>query len=303
LGFANSIFGRINSHEVVSYLSRKMITQAKLIAEKNGFAVHHLYVDSLFVSCPDATRDDFLALVRAIEQETELPMELENVYAWFAFLSSRTNPNLSVANRFYGVAENGEHKIRGVALRRGDTCAFIAGLQGKVIQVLAREKDPTKLVGLLPEVLELVREELNALKNGGIPLEQLVVSQTLSRELDRYSVFSPLAKAAQQLQVQGKSIRRGMGIRYIYVSRAPGVHAWNLPKRPDIKEVDRMRYRELVIHAVQEIVQPLGVTEAILKNWLIGQAGYLAPPGLLKTIDPTRLALPLLAELKYLRVD
>jgi hypothetical protein len=76
-----------------------------------------------------------------------------------------------------------------------------------------------------------------------------------------------------------------------------------LPKLPDIKEVDRMRYRELVIRAVQEVVQPLGVTDAILKNWLIGRAGYLAPPGLLKTTDPTRLALPLLAELKYLRVD
>jgi hypothetical protein len=95
----------------------------------------------------------------------------------------------------------------------------------------------------------------------------------------------------------------GQQIRYILVSRGPGVHAWDLPKLPDIKEVDRMRYRELVIRAVQEVVQPLGVTDAILKNWLIGRAGYLAPPGLLKTTDPTRLALPLLAELKYLRVD
>jgi hypothetical protein len=45
------------------------------------------------------------------------------------------------------------------------------------------------------------------------------------------------------------------------------------------------------------------VTEAILKNWVIGQAGYLAPPGFLKTSNPTRSALPLLAALKYLRVD
>lgn len=57
-----------------------------------------------------------------------------------------------------------------------------------------------------------------------------------------------------------------------------------------------------MLRAVHEVLQPIGVTEAILKNWLIGQAGYLAPPGFLKTTNPTRLALPLLADLKYLRV-
>jgi len=45
------------------------------------------------------------------------------------------------------------------------------------------------------------------------------------------------------------------------------------------------------------------VTESILKNWIIGKAGYLAPPGVLNITDSTRLALPLLAEVDYLRVD
>lgn len=54
------------------------------------------------------------------------------------------------------------------------------------------------------------------------------------------------------------------------------------------------------MHAV---LQPTSVTEAIPKNWLIGQAGYLAPPGFLKTTNPARLAPPLLADLKYLRLD
>ena len=95
----------------------------------------------------------------------------------------------------------------------------------------------------------------------------------------------------------------GRRIRYIYISSAPGVHAWNLPTPPDPKEVDGLRYRELVLRAVQEVLQPIGVTEAILKNWVIGRAGYLASPGLLETTDPTRLALPLLAGVKYLRLD
>lgn len=230
-------------------------------------------------------------------------MELENIYAWFAFLSSRVNPKLSVANRFYGVAANEEHKIRGVASRRGDTCSFIDNIQKQVIQILAREKDSTRLVDLLPEVLAFVQDQLTALKNGNIPLEGLVVGQSLSRELDQYSVLSPLASAAHQLQVQGRNIRRGMQIRYLYISRGPGVHAWDLPNPPDWRAIDRMQYRKLILRAVHEVLQPIGVTEAILKNWVIGQAGYLAPPGFLKTSNPTRLALPLLADLRCLRVD
>jgi DNA polymerase elongation subunit (family B) len=134
-------------------------------------------------------------------------------------------------------------------------------------------------------------------------LEELIVKQTLSRELNQYSFLSPPAVAARQLQIQGNTVERGQRIRFIYIARGPGVHAWDLPKLPEIKEVDRVRYRELVIRAVQEVLQPIGVTESILKNWLIGRAGYLAPPGLLATTDVTRLALLLLANVEHLRLD
>jgi hypothetical protein len=81
------------------------------------------------------------------------------------------------------------------------------------------------------------------------------------------------------------------------------VYAWDLPSPPDPQVIDVIRYRELILRAVQEVLQPIGVTESILKNWVIGRAGYLAPPGILATTDPTRLALPLLADVKYLRLD
>lgn len=302
LRFANSIFGRINSHEVVSYLSRKAIKQVKGIVEERGGLVLHRYVDSAFAWLPNASKEDYEALVDEIEEKTGLPMELENVYSWFAFLASRQNPTISVSNRFFGVAENGEHKIRGVALRRGDTCTYEADIQRQVIQILAKEKDPGKLANLLPEVLEMVQERLSALKNRDIPLEELVVTQTLSRDLNQYSVLSPPAVAARQLQVQGVTKERGQRVRFIYMAPGPGVHAWDLSSPPDPHAIDVPKYRELILRAVLEVLQPLGLTETILKNWVIGRAGYLAPPGVLATTDSMRLALPLLAEVKYLRV-
>jgi len=303
LGFANSIFGRLNAHEVVSYLSRKVITHAKFIAEEKGLAVLHVYVDSLFISRSDSSEEDFQALINEIEKETGLPMELENVYSWFAFPSSRQNPNLSVANRFYGIAANGEHKIRGIALRRGDTCRFVANIQRGIVDILAKETNMAKLSDLLPEILAFVQNHLTTLKNRNIPLEELIVSQTLSRELDRYSVLSSLAIAAHQLQIQGKTLKMGQRIRFIYTGPAPGVYAWDLPIAPDPRAVDVLRYKELILRAVHELLQPLGVTEKILRDWLFSKAGYITPPGLLSSNDSTRLAIPLFNDVKYLYVD
>ncbi len=284
LGFANSTFGRINSHEVVSFLSRKVVTRAKLVAEAQGFRVLHLYVDSIFVSHPEAAPEDFRALAAAIEQETCMPIELQKVYPWFAFLASRENPNVSVANRFYGLTVDGDHKIRGIALRRGDTPRFIANVQMEILNILAKETDPRRLFGLLPEILETIRGKLDALKEGKVPLRLLVVTQTLSRELDKYSYFSPAAIAAKQLQSRGKALKMGQRVQFIYIHQGPGVRAWDLPGRLDPRGVDILQYRKLLLRAAQEVLQPLGVTEELLKTWLSSPASY-APPGQIESAE------------------
>ena len=73
LRFANSTFGRINSHEAVSFIGRKMLMHAKEIVEDHGFTVLHIYVDSLFICKPDATQEaDFQSLLDEIEQENKI---------------------------------------------------------------------------------------------------------------------------------------------------------------------------------------------------------------------------------------
>src|SRR5215212_10672129 len=154
LGFANSTFGRINSHEVVSFIGRKMLIKAKQIAEEHGFTVIHAYVDSLFICKPGAAREeDFQFLLNEIQEETKLAIDVERIYSWMAFGCSRQNPHLSVPNRFFGLQADGDYKIRGLALRREDTPLFVAEAQLQVLHILAKETDPHKLTQALPEVL------------------------------------------------------------------------------------------------------------------------------------------------------
>jgi DNA polymerase-2 len=303
LGFANSTFGRINSHEVVSFLSRQMVTRAKLVAEASGFTVLHLYVDSIFVSRPDATLKHFQVLAEDIKRETNLPIELQKVYPWFAFLASRENINVSVANRFYGLAADGNHKIRGIALRRSDTPRFVASVQTEILNILSKETEASKLFDRLPEVLEMIRGKLTALTEGKVPLRQLVITQTLSRELEDYSYFSPAAMAAKQLQSRGKILKMGQQVQFIYVVPGPGVRAWDLPGRLDPRSVEVGQYRKLVLRATQEVLQPLGVTEELLRAWLFSPASY-APPSLIQSSETlSRASSPLFTSVDRARLE
>jgi DNA polymerase-2 len=300
LGFANSTFGRINSHEVVSFIGRKMLITAKNIAEDHGFTVIHAYVDSLFISRPDAAREeDFQSLLEEIEAETNLAIEVESMYSWMAFVSSRKNPRLSVANRFFGLQSDGGYKVRGLALRREDTPFFIANTQLEILQLLAEEKKVDRLADLFPEVLNILQKGMSALNSRAVPIQELLLTQTLSRELSTYRVLSPVARAACQLQALGRNVQMGQRIHFVYTKTKQGVWAWDLPEPVPPAWIDIPRYKELLFRAAYEILQPLGVTESVLRNWIFCQASYLLPPGLLHA----RMEMPLFMNLKPSRVD
>jgi len=121
----------------------------------------------------------------------------------------------------------------------------------------------------------------------------------LSRELAEYKVLSPAARAARQLQAIGKDVRMGQRIQFLYTRTKQGVHAWDMPGPFDPAWIDTARYKELLLRAVHEVLQPLGITEGVLRNWMFTRASYLLPPGMLHH----RLEMPLFADLKRLRVE
>ena len=146
------------------------------------------------------------------------------------------------------------------------------------MHILAAQPDPTRLVELLPDVLDLLREKLSLLKKREVPLKDLLITQTLSRELTEYRVASPLARAALQLQNTGRSLRMGQRVRYVHTMGEPGVFAWDLPEIPDPRKIDVPRYHELLFRAAFEILQPLGISREFMKDCLLNHAGHPFPP-------------------------
>ncbi len=112
--------------------------------------------------------------------------------------------------------------------------------------------------------MALLRRRLAELRSGRVPAEALLVAQKLSRELEEYRARSPVARAVEQLQSAGKSLRPGQSVRFVYTRGKPGVRAWDLPEPPDPATIDIQRYTTLLLRAAHTILEPFGLQEEVL---------------------------------------
>ena len=258
LGYKNARFGRIEAHEAVTAHGREALLCAKEAAEDMGFEILHMYVDGLWVHKSGCQAPaDFAALLAEVTARTGLPISMDGVYRWVVFLPSRVNGDVPVPNRYFGVFQDGSIKVRGIEARRHDTAPFIAETQMRLLEILARAPDADALKDVLPQAQAFARKQDQALRLGKVPLEQLLVSQKLSRELTEYSAPSPAARAVWQMQAAGRTVRPGQRVRFLFTLGKPGVRAWDAPGSPDPRSLDLPRYRTLLERAVQTVLQPV----------------------------------------------
>ena len=257
LGYKNARFGKIESHEAVTAMSRELMLQAKEVAEDMGFTVLHMYVDCLFVQQEGFHRSsDFTPLMNAIEEKTGIPIALEGVFKWVAFLASKRDARVPVPNQYFGAFQDGTLKYRGIELRRRDTTLWVRKIQLAVLEVLADANTPRDFVGRIPDAMALVEGAKRDLRIGRVPLEELVVRQRLSRTIEAYKTPSPAARAALQLQANGRQFAPGQSLEFLFARNATGVHAWELDETLDSGRLDTKRYCKLLDRAVQTVLDP-----------------------------------------------
>jgi DNA polymerase II len=269
LGYKNARFGRIEAHEAVTAYGREALLRTKEAAEHLGYEVLHMYVDGIWVKKNGCAKvQDFEALLSEIHERTGLPIALDGIYKWVAFLPSRQNKRIPVANRYFGIFQSGEIKMRGIETRRHDTPPFIARTQIEILQKMAEVPSDGHLSDVLPGVRVLLRRKIRTVREHGIPLHEFVVRQTLSRVSDQYRGFSAVAEAIQQLEGAGKSLRPGQTVRFVYTLGGSKVSAWDLPSAPDPSSLDTSRYVDLLLRAVETVLTPLGMSRKELEEWL-----------------------------------
>ena len=276
-GHAHNLFGRILAHEAICAIGREMLVRAIEASQDFGFKVLAANTNLVFVQKKGASKpEDFQALIEEINQRTGLIIELEGIFQWVAFLSSKINPHIGASNRYFGKLYDGSLKVRGMAQRRADTPKWISNAENEIMAELAADPNTEQLKDHILAALAITHRYVTDLYNEQMPLEDLVTHKKLSREPGEYKGKSDSAKAAKQLRAAGIDVRVGQRIPMVYVvGEKPGVYAWGMPEKPEWSQIDKTRYRELLIRTIHQVLQPLGMSEDDLSGLVIGRARQL----------------------------
>jgi DNA polymerase-2 len=215
LGYKNARFGRIEAHEAVTAWGREKLLTAKEIAEREGFSFLHGLTDAVWIVRDGATEEEYRRLAQTVTTETGMPIALEGVYRWLAFLPSKRNPSVAVPNRFVGAFASGEIKARGIAMRRSDVPPFVASLQQALLAEMAEAKDLSALRAMLPKLREAVEAAVAELREGRVPPEALSVARRLSKAPQQYAAGTVPAAVTRELCGRGVTLRPGSKIRYL----------------------------------------------------------------------------------------
>lgn len=286
-GYRNARFGRIEAHMSITAYARDVLLQAKEIAEKMGYLVIGFYVDCLWICKPgDKTVQDFQPVLEAIADRTGLPIALDGVFKWVTFLPSRMEGRIAVPNRYFGVFQNGEIKMRGIETRRRDTPPWIHTIQLEILEILAQAPEAENLPDQLPAVITLLRKKIRELRRGRVQVEDLLVRMHLTRAPTEYKGNSASARAARQLAAIGKNLTAGDSVRFVYTRGKPGVVAWDGPETPDPRSLDVERYTRLLLRAASSVLTPLNLTEADLQALIEGCVPVELPLDMVSHLSP-----------------
>jgi DNA polymerase II len=250
LGYRNARFGRIEAHEAVTAWGREKLLSAKEIAEREGFVFLHGLTDAVWVKKGGAAAEEYRRLSERITAETGMPIALEGVYKWLAFLPSKRNRSVAVPNRFAGAFTNGEIKARGIALRRSDTPPLVAALQRELLERMAEAGGLSELRAMVPELRERVDAAVSELRGGRIPIEGLAIARRLSKAPGRYVANTAAAAATRELCGRGVELRPGSKIRYLLADRGGRAMGFlDGTETPDMP-----RYEAMLREAAEELM-------------------------------------------------
>jgi DNA polymerase-2 len=269
-GYKNARFGRIEAHEAITAFGRDKLLSAKECAEAEGFRVLHGLTDALWIHHPDITTEKVEILLKKIQKRTGVPISLEGIYHWIAFLSSKISPDRPVANRYFGLFQAGMVKVRGIDCCRHDTPPYIKAVQEELLLILSAARDKNSLYLRIPIVLERIGEVVSALTRGRVDPRELVITRRVSKTLEEYKVNTPTVLALQQLDTAGIHLFPGQRLAYLLREKQTG-YSIDETIKPDLflngdEEYNLKKYLDLVYKASKEILTIFKFEINILKK-------------------------------------
>jgi DNA polymerase I len=273
-GYRNARFGRIECHEAICAWSREILLSAKDLAEEEGWRCLHAIVDSIWLVDDrerdrEGQRNSIMRLMDKIESMSGIPIELEDLYTWIAFIPNKTTgvPSLT---KYFAQGESG-WKIRGVELRQHSTCKWVREIQEEILGHL--KSCPTDLA--LANSIKTYLRRLGEMRRGEVPLIDLVIRRRVKKDVAGYKVQNLTYSALARGRLMGQENPPGRKIGFVVLSRGSAVPSERVRLESEVKSNseslkgktgDFRFYEALARRASFSILSPFGVSEDTLSS-------------------------------------
>lgn len=214
LAYAGARWYRRECGSATTGFGRFYITKVIEIARKEGFEIIYGDTDSLMATF---SKEKSVAELRSIGEgfaekiNKTLPgiieLEFRDLYEGGIFVARREG-EVGAKKRYALIGFDGKLEIRGFETVRRDWCELAKKIQRDVLLTILKDKDPVKAVKLVREVIEKIR-------SGKVPLEDLTIYEMLTRPLSHYAQIGPHVKAAQKLKERGWIVGEGVVIAFV----------------------------------------------------------------------------------------
>jgi len=261
-GYKNARFGRIECHEAINAFARNILVRTMEIAESHGYEVVHGIVDSVWLR-PTANADPIEKVREHIAGSIGLPIELEGRYKWIVFLPCKTT-GVGALNRYYGLFQDDEFKLRGIELRKHDTPEFINICQEAMLGELSLASTAAEFRERIPKAVDILRWTAKCVLDRAIPVHQFILTKSVSRALPEYVVLTATAAALKQMEKRGFAVEPGESVRYVLLD----ARARDSERKVRVaeflqgdEEPDAWEYIRLLCRSGQTLLAPFGYTE------------------------------------------
>jgi len=280
-GYRNARFGRIECHEAINAYARELLADLVPAAEAGGYRVVHGIVDSMWLRARDVARPpDPEEFARRMSERFDLPLGYEGRYRWIVFLPAVTH-GLGVPNRYYGLYESGEFKLRGIGGRRHDTTTLARRFESEVLALFRGARDAAGVRALLPRALARADRFAERVIAGRWPVDELLVTHRIGQAPDAFVTFTDSVAALRQLEDAGAPRDAGEKVRYVLLDR----RSRSFRHRVRVAELlegderyDVGAYLELLARDAETLLAPFGVARAdLLRRWNAREAPARSP--------------------------
>lgn len=217
-GYTGYVRARLYVLDIASTITacgRHLIQKTKdVVEEDEKFKVIYGDTDSIMVRTQTKDLEEafklggFLEKKINIAHEGKISMKIEGVFKSLLILTKKRYAGLIVEKEDNGMEE--KITMKGIETVRRDWCDLVSKSLYDVLEIILKEQDPKKAFVYVKGILE-------KLEKNEIPIEDLVVTKSISKSLKEYKGVQPHIELFKKLRKRKPADAPGVGDRIGYV--------------------------------------------------------------------------------------